>query len=117
MYVYGIRCAPCDLASIDSEARADYYIDYGLLIFPQYTTTSCVTSNTSTLARLFWDRAAKLIERPQAVYSVTREHPWITDEEEAVVTSLRELYPNAATDWYYVPRLATQESGPFSADD
>lgn len=105
MLVYGIRCSPADLPALPaSDARADYYLDYGLLIFPNYTRTTCVNSH-GYLKKAFWDEVARVVGSPSQPHEVIQEHPYITDEEDEVVRSLRDSYPTVQPTWYYVPRV------------
>ena len=108
MLVYGIRCAPADLVNLPTEATADYYMDYGLLVFPQYTRGLSVLSN-GTLNPQFWARTKMAIEQPDRIRTVDNEQPWISDEEADVVRALRQYYPSLQTEWYSVPRVATAE--------
>ena len=101
MFVYGIRCAPSDLTGLPSDATADYYLDYGILVFPAYTRPS---SLKGSLSPEFWDRVRRMVSN--RVHSVELEHPYITDEESAVVRALKYLYPLSGPDWYYVPVAA-----------
>lgn len=118
MFVYGIRCSPNDLLDLPSDATADYYLDYGLLVFPAYTRPSAITNNGCRLTADFWQRARLLLQHPAHTHLVsTLEHPWITEGESAVVAAMREFYPDIKTEWYYVPRTATQGSGLSSEDD
>jgi hypothetical protein len=104
MFVYGIRCAPADLKELPSDAIADYYLDYGLLVFPTYTRPSCVRG---ALTPEFWDRVRRIASN--RVHSVEFEHPYITDEENDVVRALKYLYPLSGPDWYYVPVAASSQ--------
>jgi hypothetical protein len=119
MYVYGIRCAPNDLMNLPESAQADYYLDYGLLVFPSYTRPSCLRTHTATgLTHDFWNEARLLIQHPMKTHRASHlEQPWLTDGEGEVVTALQEFYPTLQADWYYVPRTANQGSDPSSEDD
>jgi hypothetical protein len=119
MYVYGIRCAPNDLLGLPADAEADYYIDYGLLVFPAYTRSTCLRANrASGLTSDFWHRGRLLLQFANKTHCASEiEHPWISEGESAVVKSLQEFYPGLQADWYYVPRTFTQSSDPTSADD
>lgn len=112
MFVYGIRCAPADLLAIVSRlgqanANADYYMDYGLLVFPQYTRPSVIQAHCG-LTPEFWNRVRRVVESPGRPHAVELEHPWITDEQSTVVGIIKEAYPSVDTDWYYVPAVTTQ---------
>ena len=103
MFVYGIRCSPTDLQVLPPNAQADFYMDYGLLIFPAYTRPSTVDAN-GNLGPEFWREVDRMSQNK--VFEVNIEHPYISDEEYAVVAALREYYPTLETVWYHVPRVA-----------
>jgi hypothetical protein len=110
MFVYGIRCAPADLLALatrlqSGNTNADYYMDYGMLVFPQYTRPSIIQAHTG-LTPAFWSRVRRIVETPGRPHTVDLEHPWITDEQADVVRIIKEAYPTADTDWYYVPAVA-----------
>jgi hypothetical protein len=105
MLVYGIRCSPADLPALPaSDARADYYLDYGLLIFPDYTRTTCVNSHGNITAA-FWDKVARIVGSPRQPHEVSHEHPYITEDEDEVVHTLQDSYPTLQPTWYYVPQV------------
>ena len=96
MYVYGIRCAPCDLMGLPENAQADYYMDYGLLVFPTYTRASCVRSFGTQLDAGFWKQARLMLQHPMKPHRVTHlEHPWLAREETSVVAA----HENFTQDW------------------
>ena len=102
MFVYGIKCAPELLRNVSTSVSADYYMDYGLLVFPNYTKTTCVDSH-GHLGPYFWTHAKVILENPMAVISMDFEHPWISDEEQDLVSSLP---LGTETAWFYVPMIA-----------
>lgn len=104
MLVYGVRCAPADLVDLPSEAQADFYLDYGLLVFPTYTRPTTLVRRRTQSDNEFWSEAARVIAG--RVHVEEHEHPFITAEEHAVVSALREMYPTLETDWFHVPRVA-----------
>jgi len=114
MLVYGVRCAPNDLLNLPADAEADYYLDYGLLVFPSYTRGTVLRSYGSKIHPSFWRRVARLIEEPLKPYEDDREQPFITDGEAAVVAALRESYPTLQANWYYVPKVASVATTPDS---
>jgi len=103
MLVYGIRCSPSDLFGISIRTNADYYTDYSLLVFPNYTKALCLNAHGS-LTPEFWSKIQRLTEHPKRVRVMEFEQPYITDTEGAVVASLQESYPGLQADWYYVPQ-------------
>jgi hypothetical protein len=100
MFVYGVRCNPNQLRNISGSVQADYYIDYGILVFPHYTKTSGLDSH-GILGPYFWGQAKQMIEHPSTVVSMDFEHPWITDEEQDILTSMPH---SAQASWFYVPK-------------
>jgi hypothetical protein len=117
MLVYGVRCAPNDLMNLPADAEADYYLDYGLLVFPAYTRPTSLRSYGSRIQPAFWKRVARVLEQPLKPYEEDREQPYITSEEAAVVAALRESYPSLEANWYYVPRVVSGAAAAAAADD
>lgn len=110
MLVYGVRCAPNDLLNLPADAEADYYLDYGLLVFPSYTRPTALRSYGQKIQPAFWNRVARLLEQPLKPREEDYEQPYITPEESAVVTALQEAYPSLQANWYYVPRVVNPGS-------
>lgn len=102
MLVYGIRCAPIDLAGLPEGATADYYMDYGLLVFSEYTRPTCIKSHGHLTPR-FWNEVQRTIGSPEKPHEVDLEEPYITEDEDAVIKVLNEAYPGTGPAWYYVP--------------
>jgi hypothetical protein len=100
MFVYGIRCNPANLQNISGSVSADYYMDYGLLVFTHYTKTTGLDSH-GYLSPYFWAQAKQIVENPSQVAPMDFEHPWITDEEQDVITTMP-LGTQAS--WFYVPK-------------
>jgi hypothetical protein len=106
MFVYGVRCAPNDLMGLPADANADYYMDYGLLVFPQHTQPT--TLQSQSLTPEFWHRVRMVLAFPHKTHRATHlEQPWLSEGESAVVTALQEFYPGLQPDWFYVPRTAS----------
>ena len=101
MFVYGIRCAPVDLTELPSGATADYYLDYGLLVFPAYTRPTYIHGRISPE---FWNRVRRVVSN--RVHSVELEHPYISDEESDVVHAIKYMYPLVEPDWFHIPIAA-----------
>ena len=106
MLVYGIRCAPSDLFGIPIRTNADYYTDYSLLVFPDYTKPLCLDSK-GRLSPEFWDSMRRLVSAStkNRVRVMDFEHPFLSEEQADVVIALQESYPKLQSDWYHVPRL------------
>jgi hypothetical protein len=115
MYVYGIHCDPADIQLIPLTAAADYYMDYGILVFPQYTTAVHLTSRGQTPTPHFWSEVQ--IVAKNRVMPVTREDLYITEEEDEMVRAIRELRPYSDLQWFYVPATTCQASTPISQHD
>ena len=109
MLVYGVRCAPNDLMNLPADAEADYYLDYGLLVFPAYTRPTALRSHGNQVKPAFWKKVQRLLEHPLKPYQEDREHPYITEDEAAVIEALRESYPTLEANWYYVPRVVSSQ--------
>jgi hypothetical protein len=106
MFVYGIRCTPEELQAIPQTVVADYYMDYGILIFPSYSRPTVIHSHGNP-SRSFWARAGPILQEPHLVHVVDElEHPYITDEEASVVAALNDKHPGIQTNWFYVPAVA-----------
>jgi hypothetical protein len=108
MFVYGIRAAPSDLPSIPTShgpaPPADYYMDYGLLVFPNYTRPACLKNHGGVLTSRFWTAAARLITQANRPHEVEMEDPYLTDDEGAVIAAIQEAHPSAGPTWYSVPQ-------------
>jgi len=105
MLVYGIRCAPLDLSvGLPDSAHADYYMDYGLLVFPSYTRATCLNCHGYLTAR-FWKEVAAVVGEPMTMREIDEEQPYITEGEDDVIQALRARYPSLRPAWYYVPRV------------
>lgn len=102
MLVYGVRCAPIDIPGLPDGATADYYMDYGLLVFSGYTRPTCIQSH-GRLTPHFWNEVQRTVGAPEKPHEVDLEQPYITEGEDAVIQALRESYPSASPAWYYVP--------------
>ena len=115
MYVYGIHCDPADIQLIPLVATADYYMDYGILVFPQYTTAVHLTSRGQSPTPHFWEQVR--IVAKNRVMPVSREDLYITEEEDEMVRAIKELRPYSDLQWYYVPSSTCQGSGSVSKGD
>lgn len=108
MYVYGIRCSFNDLSLMPPEAlgaHADFYIDYGLLVFHNYTKSTCVNAHKN-LTPAFWKRVRKVTQYSSQTHCDPElEHPYLEDEEYAFLSALQEFYPGISANWYYVPHV------------
>jgi hypothetical protein len=101
MYVYGIHCVPSDLQLIPLVAAADFYMDYGILVFPQYTKPVYLTSRGQPPTPHFWEQVRIVVKNQ--VMPVSREDLYITEEEDEMVKAIQELRPYSDLQWYYVP--------------
>ena len=111
MFVYGIRCTPEELQHIPQNVAADYYMDYGILVFPSYTRPTVLHSHGRPNPT-YWNLVKPMIEEPMKVHVTDLiEHPFISEEEAGVLAALKPTRPNIQTDWFYVPAVA----GPIHA--
>ena len=117
MFVYGVRCAPNDLMGLPADANADYYMDYGLLVFPQHTQPTTLQAPGGRLTSDFWHQARLVLAFPHKTHRATHlEQPWLSEGEGAVVTALQEFYPGLQADWFYVPRTASAATAEADAE-
>jgi hypothetical protein len=108
MYVYGIHCDARDIAYLPHVANAEYHMDYQILVFPQYSRATCVTSRGKSLTPYFWEQVRTIVQNK--VVPVSREDPYITEAEEEMVKAVRELHPYSELSWFYVPSSVSQGS-------
>jgi len=105
MFVYGVRCNRNDLATLPAGTNGDYYIEYGLLIFPEYSRPSSIRNNNDTLTARFLKDMSRMVCNPQSIYEVDLEQPWISEAEDAAVKALQSVTPGTLPAWYYVPKI------------
>jgi hypothetical protein len=108
MYVYGIHCDARDLAYLPYVAEAEYHMDYQILIFPQYTKATFLTTRGRTPTQHFWDQV-RIVAQNKTV-SVSMEDPYITEDEEVMVNAVREVHPYSDLSWFYIPAATSQGS-------
>ena len=109
MFVYGITCSIADLSTLPPTATGDYYTNYDLLVFPEFTRTTSVKAH-GTLSPRFWAQVKALVEFPQNVIDIEMEHPFINDMQSVAVDALKEKYPGLIPSWYYVPKVHSHTS-------
>jgi hypothetical protein len=109
MLVYGIRCAPSEISSLPKDTVADYYTDYGLLVFPTYTKPLAVEAHHYLTPR-FWANVKRVTENQRRIIAMEFEHPYITEAESAAVKVLQDAIPSSALNWYSVPVVASRPS-------
>ena len=106
MFVYGFKCNPSDLHALPRGTIADYYMEYGLLVFPAYSKPTTLQAN-GRLTPEFWDTVSRTLSATKPV-AFQLEHPFITEAEDAAVKAI----PTAYLDWYHVPRIVTPDMAP-----
>ncbi len=106
MFVYGFKCNPSDLHALPRGTIADYYVEYGLLVFPAYSKPTTLQAN-GRLTPEFWDTVSRVLAATKPV-AFQLEHPFITEAEDAAVKAI----PTAELDWYHVPRIVTPDMAP-----
>lgn len=108
MFVYGVRCEPADVAALANRGCpviADYYMDHGILVFPTYTMSTCLTAKSRRqMNPVFWDRMATVATGTCREMDIL-EHPYLSDEEAGALTTLRETKPEAVSSWYFLPEV------------
>jgi hypothetical protein len=105
MFVYGVRCSPADVAALTNSGCpvvADYYMDHGILVFPDYTRPTTLDAR-GRLTRSFWTNVELVATGSQCRNVDLFEDPYISDAEAAALDALRAVNPAAAPAWYYVP--------------
>jgi len=112
MFVYGIRCNPVHLVDLPQGTDADYYTEFGVLVFPSYTKPACIRNSGDKLNAHFLAAAQRLIENYNGMVEVELEHPYITEDEDAAVKVLQGLAPGSEPTWYNIPRVVTPENSP-----
>jgi hypothetical protein len=112
MLIYGIRCDKKVLTALPHDTVADYYMNYGMLVFPSYSRPTVLDAK-GRLTPLFWETMRLIIQNPTQVYAMDLEQPFITDAEAAIVKIIQAS--GSATeqpDWYHVPFIVTPETAP-----
>jgi len=110
MLVYGIRCGLADLIGLPENTLADYYMDYGLLVFPDYSKATCIQNYGDQLNQNFFDNLKRVVEGADKVYEIDLEQPYITEKEDVVVKRIQETTPGVLPCWYHVPKIAATPS-------
>lgn len=108
MFVYGVPCTPEELlrADIPENLTADYYADWQILVFPTHTRPPTIRSHSGQLGPTFWHEVRLLVENPQQPRRIEHEHPWLSDQESAVVESV-----GRQAAWFYLPYLTALKRG------
>jgi hypothetical protein len=112
MLVYGIKCGLADLVGLPKTTPADYYMDYGLLVFPGYSKATFLQNYGPQLNQRFFENLKRVVEDAGKVYEIDMEQPYISDEEGDLVKLLQETTPGVLPCWYHVPKIATPEMTP-----
>lgn len=108
MFVYGVRCGPADVTALANRGCtviADYYMDHGILVFPSYTKSTCLTAKSRRqMNSAFWSHMANVAIGVCREMDVL-EHPYLSDNEATALTILRETNPEAVSSWYFLPEV------------
>jgi len=110
MLIYGIRCSKETLVSLPKEVVADYYTDYGLLVFPTYSRATTLDAK-GRLSPLFWDTVRLILQAPTQVYAMDLEQPFVSEMEASAVKSIQTT-STALPDWYHVPLIVMPGMSP-----
>jgi len=110
MLVYGVRCDSSDLINMPPGLVAEYYTNYGLLIFPAYSRPTFLMNYSDKLSARFLNAAKRLIEQPYQVTPMDDEHPFVSDLESEAIDILQ--VTGATPGWFHVPMLANPVKAP-----
>lgn len=106
MFVYGVRCSAADVTALVNSGCpvvGDYYMDHGLLVFPEYSKTTCIAATDRLhMNTEFWSRVNAIATGVSREMDIA-EHPYLTDEEAAALNAIRTSCPAAVTAWYFLP--------------
>ena len=103
MLVYGLRCSASELLSLPKEIPPiEYHVEHGILVFPSYTKPTVISTNGSATFSDQFIEELKAIARGRA-WVFQREHPYITEDEDAIVSALKNANPLITTEWFYIP--------------
>jgi len=113
MLVYGIRCEQSDLAHLPKDTVADYYLDYGLLVFPTFSKPTCITSHGYKITPEFLTLVRLIAEKSKTVVTMDFEHPYVSDTDAIAIKTIQDVTGSTnKPDWYHVPKLVTVDSTP-----
>ena len=108
MFVYGVRCEPADVTALANRGCpviADYYMDHGILVFPTYTKPTCLAAKSRRqMNPEFWNRLSAVAGGNCREMDVL-EHPYLSEDEAAALTTLRETKPAVVPTWYFLPSV------------
>jgi hypothetical protein len=90
--------------ALPGDASGEYYMEYGLFVFPAYSRTTCFQSN-GRLTGAFWQTVKRIAEHPNRMHAVSFEDPYLEDSENAAVSALQYSYPGISPGWYYCPAI------------
>ena len=97
MLVYGIRCSQSD---IPVEILSHYNTKHNLLVFPAYTRPTLISTTWPITERFVYELRATF---RNTISTFEREHPYITEEEDDILRSVKQSNPLATADWFYMP--------------
>ncbi len=112
MFVYGVRCSPADVAALVNSGCsvvADYYMEHGILVFPDYTRPTTLNAR-GRLTRNFWTNVELVATGSKCCNVDLFEDPYISDDEAATLEAIRSVHPAATPAWYYIPRVCETPS-------
>jgi len=99
MLAYGISCKIHDIDSgLVAAAGAEYNAHHSILMFPTYSKAGYFESNRTNLNSRFIKTIQRVIESKDKAHVIDLEHPYISEEESAIVTAV-----GGVTNWYYLP--------------
>jgi hypothetical protein len=100
MLVYGIKCSRELVVGLPTDLEADYYVDHGILVFPEHTKP--LTLDVSKHSYV-WETVRRIVDQPNTAHCMDFEHPYISESADLAVKLIQKKDPGSVTNWYYVP--------------
>ena len=110
MLVYGIRCDKNVLSQLPKDTVADYYTNYGMLVFPAYSRPTVLDAQ-GHLSPTFWHSTRLVLQNPSQVFAMDLEQPFVSDAESAAIKIIQTTN-SELPDWYHVPLVVTPDMSP-----
>lgn len=102
MFVYGIRCDVTVIPKLPPTTQADYYMEYGILVLPEFTRPSYVRLRPSDPSS--YSLFKRIAENKLVATEVPNlEHPYISESASDAVNIIKNLYLESDTAWFHVP--------------
>ena len=111
MFVYGIQCPVNVIASLPPGiVDADYYMEYGILVFREYSKPSFLQNYRASSGALatnttFNTLCKSISENKTVVAKLELEHPYITEAQDTTVWKIKDQMPSTDLAWFHVPHV------------